>query len=763
MRKIFLSKLLVLFSAVLLFVYGVIYACGGGDWFDTWYYNSNFTPETFADKSYSPLFLSGDVFYGIGFDKEHNSRFNDQITSDWQSFLKGKMNPDEVKAFLLDKDRRIKVEELYFFFKTKEKNESSIGFASKINLKDEKTKEFITFLYLAQHIETVSIGEEYWGYDPVVSKSFTDLEIIKEIEDKYNKTKDPFLKNRYWFQTIKAYFYSDNKQKAIAFFDKTATSVPKNTLYYRAVSYLAGIHYKEKNYAVSNYLYSQVFDQCPELRVVAAYSFRPQEDADWKQSLAMAKTNQEKAALWAVRGYYNDEQEAIDAIFKLDPKSQHLDYLLTRLINNQENKINADYQKKTVPENKKEQIAKLNPSVLTLVDKIANSNTSDKTYSWKMALGYLQTLNGEYDKADKSYSESEKDLPQTILATRQLRLLRFVNNLNKISKIDSKSEQTVLSDLKWLYEELPKQNVENFRYENASNWSRQYLSSLYKAQKNAVMSELFSQSLDYYSGNNGNSFYDNEKNLLAMKQFLKKTGKTEMEQTAEKIYNLKLKDISNFQAIKATFQNKIPEAIAYMKEYENEGTLEFFGNPFNGNIKDCHDCEHVAYQKRKFTEIDFLSLINEMQGKLAKNEDVYNNSLLLGNAFYNISHFGNARIFYEKNIVGYGSSPTYFRDAMKRMIVDCSVSKMYYQKAFAAAANKEQKAKCIYLLAKCERNDFYNERYYFQNKNYWDFYGDKVNFLAWNGFKTLEKEYSNTKYYQDVIRECGYFNTYINQ
>lgn len=248
-----------------------------------------------------------------------------------------------------------------------------------------------------------------------------------------------------------------------------------------------------------------------------------------------------------------------------------------------------------------------------------------------------------------------------------------------------------------------------------------------------------------------------------MKQFLKKTGKTEMEQTAEKIYNLKLKDISNFQAIKATFQNKIPQAIAYMKEYENEGTLEFFGNPFNGNIKDCHDCEHVAYQKRKFTEIDFLSLINEIQGKLAKNEDVYNNSLLLGNAFYNISHFGNARIFYEKNIVGYGSSPTYFRDAMKRMIVDCSVSKMYYQKAFAAAANKEQKAKCIYLLAKCERNDFYNERYYFQNKNYWDFYGDKVNFLAWNGFKTLEKEYSDTKYYQDVIRECGYFNTYMNQ
>ena len=763
MKKPFLSKLLIAFSSILLFGYGLIYACGGGDWFDNWYYNSNFTPETFADNSYSPLFLSGDVFYGIGFDNQHNSRFNDQITADWQSFLKEKMNPEEVKAFLLDNDRKIKVEELYFFFKTGKKNESSIGFASKINLKEPKVKEFITFLYLAQHIESVSVVENNWSYDPVVYKSFTDAATIKEIEHQYTTVKDAFLKNRYWFQTVKAYFYSDDKQKAIEFFNKTAASAPKNTLYYRAVSYLAGIHYKQKNYAVSNYLYSQVFDKCPEMRVVAAYNFHPQENSDWQQSLEMAKTNQEKAALWAIRGYYNDEQEAIAAIFELDSKSEHLNYLLTRLINNQENKISADYQKNTVAENKKEQRAKLNQSVLALVDKIASSDAVDKPYSWKMALGYLQSLNGDYEKADKMYTASEKDLPGTVLASSQLRLLRFVNNLNKISKIDSKSEQTLLSDLKWLYEELPEKNIENFRFYNASNWSRQYLSALYKAQKNVVMAELFSQSTAYYSGNSGNSFYDDEKNLLAMKSFLQKTDKTQMEQIAERIYNLKGRDIANFQAVKATFENKIPQAIAYMKETDSIQHYVLLGNPFNGNIKDCHDCEHAAYQKRKFTQMDFLNLINEMQHKVAKNEDVYNNSLLLGNAFYNLSHFGNARTFYEISIVGYGSSPTYFRDAMKRMIIDCSVSKMYYQKALLAATTKEQKAKCTYMLAKCERNDFYNQRYYFQNKNYWEVYDDKVNFLAWNGFKTLEKDYSDTQYYQDVIRECGYFNTYVNQ
>lgn len=762
MKKIFLSKLFLAFSTVLLFVYGVIYACGGGDWFEGWYYNSNFTPEAFVDKSYSPLFLSGDVFYGIGFDDIHNSRFNDEITSDWQSFLKDKMNPEEVKAFLLDENRKIKVEELYFFFKTKNKNESSIAFASKINLKDAKTKEFITFLYLAQHVEDVSVVEKSWSYDPVVYKIFSDFEVIKEIENKYNTTKDAFLKNRYWFQTIKAYFYSNDKQKAIDFFNKTANSVPKNTLYYRAVSYLAGIHYKQKEYAKSNYLYSQVFDKCPEMRVVAAYSFHPQEDNDWNQSLAMAKTNQEKAALWAVRGYYNDEQEAIGKIFELDPSSPHLNYLLTRLVNNQENKMEINYKDKSVAENKKVQKAKLDQSTVNLVSKIAASNTTNQPYLWSISLGYLQILNGNYAEADKIFDAVESKLPKTELASNQLRLFRFVNNLNKITVINAVSEKTILKDLNWLYNELPKQNIENFRYNNASSWSKMYLSSLYQAQKNLVMAELFSQSNYDYTGR-ANSFYDNDKNLQAMKDFLSKSNKIEIEKIAESIYGLKLKDISAFQAVKATFANKIPEAIVFIKETDSLQYNTFLGNPFNGNIKDCHDCEHLAYQKRKFTQIQFLTLIKEMQDKIAQNEDVYNNSLLLGNAFYNISHFGNARQFYEVNIAGYGSSPTYFRESVKRMIVDGSVSKMYYQKAFNAATTKEQKAKCIYLLTKCERNDFYNERYYFQNKNYWDFYGDKVNFLAWNGFKTLEKEYSDTKYYQDVIRECGYFNTYLNQ
>ena len=90
------------------------------------------------------------------------------------------------------------------------------------------------------------------------------------------------------------------------------------------------------------------------------------------------------------------------------------------------------------------------------------------------------------------------------------------------------------------------------------------------------------------------------------------------------------------------------------------------------------------------------------------------------------------------------------------------MAKSYYQKALQAATNDEQRAKCSYLISKCERNEFYNKKYYSSN-NWWNIEDDGIYFLAWNGFKNLKNNYSNTKYYKDVIAECGYFNTYVSQ
>ncbi|WP_348823989.1 hypothetical protein [Flavobacterium aestuarii] len=753
MKKTFLKKLLIAFSAVALLIYGTIYACSDGDW--GWSFDSNFTPETFVDKSYSPLFLSSDVFYGIGFDTEHRTRFDSENIKDWLSHLENRINEKDLAFFLTDSSSA-DVSNLFLFYKKGKPNKTSEKWNKKIKLEDNRIKEFFLFLYDAQLIETYSTQTfDSWNYDETVKKEvMSDAKWIKSLEQKYNDAKDPFLKNRYWFLAIKAYFYSAQQPNGIAFFTQTEKSVPKNTLYYRALAYIAGIEYQQKHYAKSNYLYSKVFDKCPAMRVVSAYCFHPQEDKDWKQSLAMAKTDEEKTALWALQGYYNDEEKAIAEIYKLQPKSPHIDYLLTRLINKQENKIDHSFKDKTVAQNKKTTKDSISKSAINLVAKIAQSNKTAQPYLWNAASGYLETLNGNFKQADKNFNEAEDKMPKTPLATSQVRLLRLVNNLSKIDQLNPENEKTILADLSWLYLELPKNPIDNFRYENASSWSQNYLAALYRSQKNAVMTEIF---------NHDSSFYDNEKQLLDMKAFLSKENKTEIEKIGASIYSIKLADINYFQAVKATFENKIPEAIAFMKQSDKLQNTVFYGNPFLGNIKDCHDCDHQAAQKKKYTMLDFLTIIQKMQDNIAKQTDVYSNSGILGNAFYNITHFGNGRIFYEGNIAGYGSTPDFFREPIMKMITDCSLAKAYYQKAFASAKNNEQKAKTQYMIAKCERNDYYNKKYYSLNLSAWDIQDDQTNFIAWQGFKNIKANYSKTKYYKEIINECGYFRTYVQK
>ena len=97
------------------------------------------------------------------------------------------------------------------------------------------------------------------------------------------------------------------------------------------------------------------------------------------------------------------------------------------------------------------------------------------------------------------------------------------------------------------------------------------------------------------------------------------------------------------------------------------------------------------------------------------------------------------------------------------MITNCSLAKAYYEKAFSAAKNNEQKAKTQYMIAKCERNDYYNKKYYSLNLSTWDIQDDQTNFIAWQGFQNIKANYSKTKYYKEIINECGYFKIYVQK
>ncbi|VXB46144.1 conserved hypothetical protein [Flavobacterium sp. 9AF] len=727
-----------IFSTVILLGTSIYSICGWGEW--DWYESSsNFAPEAYVtDASYKKLFYSINMFYGEeSYDDGHTERFNSSVVEDWSIFLKNKMSEEDITYFILNEESLGQLLEIEKDI-LKGNNLSKWKYA----LNDAKVKGFFLFMAKARALEEYSAQKPSWDYEASLDKKMP-TSFAKNIETIYEKEKDPFLKNRYWFLAMKSYFYSEDPSMCILFFDTSETKQPKNELYYRAIAYTAGAEYKMKNYSKSNYLYSKVFNNCPSLRTVATYCFHPQSNEDFQKALSFTKDNKEKAALWALYGYYADLNTAISKIYEVDPMSPHLDFLVTRAVNIQENDINS-YQWNNVESNATALIYsdKLDEDLYRLVDKIAKKGNVQTPHLWNIVLAYFEILKGENAKAESYLQKASKTIPNTELAKNQLRLFQVFNKVSATKKIDNKAEQNILPDVEWLFSfngsnEYPAV----FRIEFLKNWTKGYLSNLYKKQGNAVMAELFLRQDD---------FYDSKDKLDKMLAFQLKQSFTAWESFAKKLYPITLENIYEYQAIKYAYQENITKAILEFEKTKEAKSTILLGNPFNGKIKDCNDCDHASYQKTKYDKITFVKKMEEMINYVNNGKDVYNNAILLGNAFYNMSYYGNARLFYDNPILNeYGN---YIRDKNVEMLLNNNSSKKYYTIALKSAENDEQKAKATYLLTKIERNTFYKSS---------AFLPDEVDFINFNGFKNLKQNFSHTKYYKEVINECGYFRKVV--
>ena len=743
----YFKKCVILFSVFITSCIVIIIACSGIDF--TYY--SHFSPEVSdIDSSFEPMFISEELFYNYSEFEYYSQRFNTNIIDEWSVYLEDRIPIKEIEYFLLDNNSTKEINELYA--NVQNSNKSGI-LNSRFSVIDSKVKGFIQFLYFAKQIEAISLQQlDVWDIEHGMKRFYASPEIIAELENRYHIESDPFLKNRYWFQVAKAKYYSIDKSSIISFFDKTKETVKKNNLYYRALSYVAGAHYKQRNYTLSNYLYSIVYYNCKEMRSIAAYNFHPQEQSDFDSSLQLASNKNEKIALWTLYGYYADELKAIREISKLDTKNEHIDFLLAHFINNEEKRLNSEAELKNAVEYKNVLKENVNPEAVLLIDSIARQENTSRPFLWYMGAGYFQILAGNYKLADIYLEKSSKLISNKSLAINQIRLLQLVNNILRIDSITKQHEEKLVSELDWLYNKCPNDSTKSFRYNHTVSWSKYYLSSLYKSQGNHVFSEILDPSTNYYI---------NQNNIDNMIEYFTKKDMSSWDSIIIGQYAFTLSDLYDYVSIKNTYiyPENLDKAIYYMElsQHSND-TLDC--DPFLGRIKDICECTEGNIPNIRFTKLDLLRRMKGLQLLIAKGERTYEHYLALGNAFYNITYFGNSREFYFNAIINnYG---IYIDPLYKSWLLNSSIANTYFNNALQVSINNEQKALCVYMMSKCERNTFYTERYY-EDGYLRDSYNQDTNYLAWNGFVKLKNEYSHTSFYKQVIKECGYFKSYISK
>ncbi|SFS30315.1 hypothetical protein [Sphingobacterium wenxiniae] len=764
------------FAAIAFGVYA--YGCAS-DWWGPGY-NSIFSPEiTVNNKKYEPFFYDDYTTFYNGYSIERSTElFKEETIKEWTSYLE-QYDEKTVAYYLYDKELTEVLADISQSKNLAKEWNKHVLSTYALDFSKQKTKNFAAFVLLSRGLETYSNQTyNYWDYNDRITRH-ADQDFVDEKERVYKKAskRDKFYKNRLWFQVLRAKFYSEDKASVIEFFEKTAKDQPKNSLYYQGLSYVAGAYKHSGNYKKSNALFSQIFDEFEPLMPAALFDYKPLPETEFEESVKLASNTSTKETLYALQGYYTNGFEKMTALYEINPASKHLDFLLSRWVNIDEQSINIYTEYATLDiidaqKAKSELKSKVDASELQWINRAAEEQKVANPYIWKAAAAYFNSFVGDYQTSAKQLGEAYQ-LAKNEEEKAQVISLRLLNNLLSLDKIDKNGEEKLIADVTWLFYDPSNTEYDVYTSPKRINYlqmfTKKYLSAIYKGEGNTLMAELTYPV---------KGFFKDQNRSVAMEKLLLSETRTAWQDVFAGIYPYKLADIYESRGIYLFYEDKIEEAIAEferitpfeMREYNWETqeyetkevdykTVELLGNPFNGKIKDCNDCDHKDKQPVKYSQLSFLKKVQEMKEKIAQDEDVYNNALLVGNAFYNTSYFGNARRFYYNNVIGeYGSN--YIEEANKPALHNMENAGKYYELALKHVQNAEQGAKINYLLAKVERNDFYAIQY-FSQPYFYPYSDNLVSFKAWKGFEELKQNYADTKYYQEVIKECGYFRKYV--
>jgi hypothetical protein len=755
------KKFLLFFSLSLISAAGIVWACGGGDWDESDY--SNFAPEAFVDRQYSPFFYnSWQSYYGTEVNDNSNTRYNEQVMEEWNDYLDNRISPKNLNTLLFESGYG-GIDSAYRYFKGKlDILPPGMPDVKASGLSKKQGDTFFNYLLLAKRCEQFAVSNQTYYWDEKVTPLSPEPEIKILLTTALKKSRDTFIKQRYWFQLIRYTYFEElpalNRDSSsgvdnsglVTLFKQHQKSFPKNSMYFRSLGYLAGHYYKRQDFAQANYLYSLCYDYSSEMKIPSKWSFHPQEEKDWEGSLGLAKNKEEKITLWQMLGIVHDENRAIANIYLLDPKSEKLDLLLSRLINkievpNHESAMDSLQQVKVTRED------------IALVDRIAVRADTHKPWYWNMASGYLHSLNGDHALAAKFYTQAKLQLPsKSPLLEAQYRLLHWNLYLSRLQKIDAKVESEMVADLNWLADlRDQKDTIASLRFQRALSESIHGLARRYQKQGKLLKSECFQSST---------AFYAKDQNIEAMKSLLGKTNKTAFEKVMLRYYPYDLGDLYYHQGLMLAYQEKTDAAIALFGKSGGRAEQELLANPFNSRINDCHDCDFEALQVKKYTAMSVLKTIRAIKADIAAGKNLYMNNLLLANVYYNVTHYGNARGFYQTAITGYNAtSPMDIPVEFRPVFTSSAIAEKYYLRAGAAARTNAQKARCTFMAAKCERNSRYNEVFNDpanEKKYYWDM--DISTTYATRYFSELKSKYGNTEFYKEVLQECGYFKSYVN-
>lgn len=714
-RRIWKTSILLCTSALALLSAGRSDACTGDE--PSVKDATMFAPEIIGSPADAPFFY--DPYQPFADGREGVPDFAPANLDEWDAFF-GKRLSRKAWSDLLYKAPLERVENLVAVMKGQRRAEAGdavfMDYPERLPL--VAALHYVAFAKRVEPFATARSASPWDAPRKLGDADRTKAEhLVESATHAIEATQSPFLRQRYALQIVRLQFYVGQYEAAIVAFDKYRDGFSdKSSAAWRALGYKAGALYKSKAYGYANYLYSLLYGQFAPMRRSAVWSFHPQNDSDWNEALSQASSPREKAVLWQMFGITKNGSRAIREIYALNHGSDLIPLLLVRELNRAEVELSQGRPART-------QTAAL---AAFLDQTIARGDNLDRPYVWDMVAGHLHAVLGQAGPAERALSRAAKSAPNDAVVQRQLRASRFYAYLRGTHSPDAAYESRVAEDMGWLMNEagsVPRLHV-------LLDWARARVAQTYRKANNTTMALCF-------GNNDDDPVYRSSAQIDAAVALLDKPNKSAIEDLAARTYHGDKTKLVEAKALQALYSGDFKGA-AKMLATVKTGKLS--ADPFIIHIRDCHDCDARA-RHSEYSKADFAQRLADLQAASATISDKTPGLYFeLANGLYNMTHYGNARALY----VG-----TPF--ASNRAVYDTSRAEAYYKKAMDLSKDPEFRAKAAFMAAKCELATYYNKTSAEKRK---------ADFKAGHWFQVLRTDFADTRYYKDIVRECGYFRSY---
>jgi hypothetical protein len=643
--------------------------------------------------------------------------------------------------------------------------------------------------------------------------------------------KDDFLKLRYAYQIQRMYRYAGNLQQSKMVYDKYIANNPSTSAVKGwAMSQYAGILKTEGKIDEAAFLFSKVFASNPERRIMAYRNYF-WSDAKMKDVLRLAKTDGESANIWGINGFRNPNSdiEHLKEVYNCEPNHPLVSALLIREVNKLEqnllekNKLSLNFVDALTTQwesydTNRDSLKTANFKHLKVLRTFAVNMAANPRYRQQgfanITAAYLSWIENNDNDAIKYLAKVEVDKLSPKLKD-QFRITELLIKVNQLKKDSIFNENELLPALKWLDEKRFAENKKQW----LGDWNN-YISNDGSFPFSQTTRDFYQQILaPAYAkiGDTASAALAMLKGDLQYKPVQSRTFKNLMSYQTYVFWHQALSE--------KTLQN-----IAELKQKKAVGTLQDFliAGLNSASNDDFHELQGTSYLRSQeygkailcFNKLSknfkfWTNDIGEWDNKIEKlrivgayyanpfiesfkdspkkyvrknngiNKKVFAQEMLrlqkltstdpnhsakyyyqLANAIYQTGEFGNAWYFisYDSKIFDHLEFSYNYNQDYKL----AATAKAWYTKARSLSKDQNFKAKCTYMIAKCEQKKIINA----YNNLTWtdtdDYEKDRANQLAkfkhmmnGNVYYNELKSYAKTQSYKTAVSECSYLRDFL--